>query len=86
MQVRFKTFQSQFGLRERVLQKVAEYAQQVGRERLISISHTEERDNAVITIWYWEEDAAKTTTRGLQETTPMTPKHRLLQPQVLASA
>jgi len=85
MRVRFKTFQSQFGLRERVLQKVAEFAQQVGRERLISISHSEERDNAIITLWYWEEDIA-TPTRSLHDTTPLTSKHRPFPPPLLASA
>jgi hypothetical protein len=55
MRVRFKTFESQFATRQKILQMAADFATQLGRERLINITHSEDRDEEVVTIWYWEE-------------------------------
>jgi hypothetical protein len=55
MRVRFKTFESQFATRQKILQMAAEFATQLGPERLINITHTEDRDDEVVTIWYWED-------------------------------
>jgi len=55
MRVRFKTFESQFATRQKILQMAADFATQLGPERLINITHSEDRDDEVVTIWYWEE-------------------------------
>ncbi len=33
---------------------VAAFATTVGRENLISISHSQDNNQAVVTVWYWE--------------------------------
>ncbi len=74
MLVRFKAFESQLSTRQKILQKAADFASQVGRERLISITHSEDRDDEVVTIWYWDEPregkpAAAPSLQSVTETT-----------------
>lgn len=79
MRVHFKTFESQFATRQKILQMAADFATELGPKRLISITHTEDRDDEVVTIWYWEEghEAKAPTTRPetkqLAATTETTP-------------
>ena len=34
--------------------EVAAFASRIGREDLISISQSEDKSTAVVTVWYWE--------------------------------
>jgi hypothetical protein len=54
MRVQYKQFDSKFVSRDRILRSAAEFASQVGPERLINITHTEDRQDTVILVWYWE--------------------------------
>jgi hypothetical protein len=36
-----------------LMQQAAEFASSIGRENLISISHSEDKDDGVIAVWYW---------------------------------
>jgi hypothetical protein len=54
MRVLFKTFENQFAGRSRVLQKAAEFAAELGPDRLINITHSQDHHDAIITVWYWE--------------------------------
>jgi hypothetical protein len=54
MRVQFKTFESQFLTRQKMLQKAAEFATQMGPERLINVTHSEDHHESFITVWYWE--------------------------------
>jgi hypothetical protein len=40
---------------EELFQEVADFATSVGRDRVASISHSEDQNVAVITVWYWDE-------------------------------
>ena len=48
----------------------AEFASQVGKENLISISHSEDQNNGVITVWYWGRGEARQTTVAGQTPAP----------------
>jgi len=54
MRVQYKQFDSKFVSRDRILRSAAEFASQVGPERLINITHTEDRQDTVVMVWYWE--------------------------------
>jgi hypothetical protein len=54
MQVRFRVFRSVFQSWESLFQEVADFATKVGPERLITISHSEDKSDGVVTVWYWE--------------------------------
>ena len=53
MRARFKVFSGVFKSWEETCEKVAAFADNVGAERLISISHT--ADPGVV-VWYWEDE------------------------------
>lgn len=54
MQVCFKIFRSsRFESRVGLYRKVAEFANLVGPERLINISHSDEKTGRVAVVWYW---------------------------------
>jgi hypothetical protein len=38
---------------EQLFQEAAEFATTLGRERLISISHSEDQNQGVVAVWYW---------------------------------
>ncbi len=56
MAVHFKMFKSSFQSWNSLFQQAAEFATNVGRERLIGISHSCGETESVVTVWFWEED------------------------------
>jgi hypothetical protein len=54
--VAFKAFDSKMASREKLFRAAVEYATQIGRERLITMSHSEDHDQIVVTIWYWTDE------------------------------
>jgi len=59
MRVLFKAFDSKMASREKLFKAASEFASYIGPERLITLSHSEDRDNIVITIWYWGDEEVK---------------------------
>ncbi len=53
--VAFRHFQSNWDSWEDLFQKAARFASKVGPERLISITHSEDQNDGVVTVWYWDE-------------------------------
>jgi hypothetical protein len=51
--VRYKIFRGAFSKWETLFAEAAEFANQIGAERLISISHS---DDEVVAVWYWADD------------------------------
>ena len=39
---------------QRLFEEAALFASELGRERLINISHSEDTNDGVVTIWYWD--------------------------------
>ncbi len=52
--VRFEMFTALLSGWSKVFQKAADFASTVDPERLISISHSESKNESVVTVWYWE--------------------------------
>lgn len=38
-----------------LFQRAAEFANQIGRERLITIAHSEDKEDGVVAVWYWDD-------------------------------
>jgi hypothetical protein len=51
--VRFKYFRGTFKSWEHLFNDAAEFATTIGPERLITISHSSDHSEGVITVWYW---------------------------------
>ena len=57
--VRFNMFRGTMATWDQLFSEAAEFATKLGRERLISISHSEDQQDGVVAVWYWaESDAA----------------------------
>jgi hypothetical protein len=54
MEVRFEVFRGVWASWNDLFQQAAEFATQIGRERLISISHSCDNNEGVVTVWYWD--------------------------------
>lgn len=54
MTVKFKLFRGVFSSWESLFAQAGEFATSLGKERLISISHSADRSDGVVTVWYWE--------------------------------
>jgi hypothetical protein len=51
----FRTFRAgAFTTWAELFQEAADFAGRVGRDNLISISQSEDKGSAVVTVWYWQ--------------------------------
>jgi len=50
----FHIIRGEFTTWNMLCQEAAEFVTDVGPQRLISVSHSEDRNDGVIIIWYWE--------------------------------
>jgi len=50
----FKVFRGTFASWESLFQQAADFATEVGPERVLNISHSEDDSDGVVTVWYWE--------------------------------
>ncbi len=55
MIVRYEIFRGTFATWDGLMAQAAEFATSIGRGRLISISHSEDKDDCVIAVWYWDD-------------------------------
>jgi hypothetical protein len=53
MRVYFQVFRGTFASWDTLFTQAAEFATKVGKEWLIGISHSEDKDDGVVTVWYW---------------------------------
>lgn len=59
MTVRFKMFRGTMASWEQLFAEAAEFATTVGREHLITISHSEDQQDGVIAVWYWADSSLR---------------------------
>ena len=55
MTVRFKMFRGTLATWDQLFAEAAEFATRLGRDRVISISHSEDQQDGVVAVWYWGE-------------------------------
>lgn len=53
MAVTFQKFRGTLTTWDRLFAEAAEFATRLGRDRLISISHSADHSDGVVTVWYW---------------------------------
>jgi hypothetical protein len=53
--VKFKVFRSSFSSWESLFEEAAEFAGGLPTDRLVSISHSEDQNEGVVVVWYWDE-------------------------------
>lgn len=55
MRVVYKYFRGTLKTWDDLFDEAAKFATEIGEERLITISHSCDSSNGIITIWYWSE-------------------------------
>ena len=53
----YRLFRGTLASWDELFLQAAEFATQIGPERLITISHSEDRDDGVIAVWFWSTGA-----------------------------
>jgi hypothetical protein len=56
MYVAFEVFRGTLATWQHLFAEASAFATQVGRQRLISISHSEDANEGVVTVWYWADE------------------------------
>ena len=54
MNVQYRVFRGIWASFEALFSVAAAFASVLGPDRLISISHSEDENDGVVTVWYWE--------------------------------
>ena len=49
----YRKFRSSLATWDTLFEEAAEFATRIGKERLISISHSEDASDGVVVVWYW---------------------------------
>jgi hypothetical protein len=52
--VKFKVYRGVWASFDSLFCEASEFATSVGKDRLISISHSEDKDDGIVTVWYWD--------------------------------
>lgn len=55
MRVAVKVFESGLRSWNDLCTEAAEFATTVGKDRLVAISHSEDDNQGVVTVWYWTD-------------------------------
>ena len=49
----YRTFRGILATWEELFAEAAQFATEIGPERVVSISHSEDQSDGVVTVWYW---------------------------------
>ncbi|GAA5480480.1 hypothetical protein [Haloferula helveola] len=55
MRVEYRIFRGTLATWDTLFQRAAEFASTVGPERLVTISHSADHSDGVVTVWYWTD-------------------------------
>lgn len=53
--VKFEIFRGVIASWPDLFQQAAEFASQIGRDRVITIAHSEDQQDGVVAVWYWDD-------------------------------
>jgi hypothetical protein len=56
MKVQTRVFRSSFSSWATLFEDAAAFATELGRDRLITISHSADHSEGVVVVWYWGEE------------------------------
>jgi hypothetical protein len=54
----YRVFRGTFTSREELFTQAAVFANELGPERVVSTSHSEDKNDGVVAVWYWTNDNA----------------------------
>ena len=69
MSVTFKTFRGTFSSWQTLFREASEFASTLSPEKLVSISHSADHSDGIVTVWYWRRTRPNAeATRGRRPT------------------
>lgn len=51
----YRVFRGVWSTWEELFRQASEFADDIGPEKVVSISHSEDKDDGVVAVWYWTE-------------------------------
>lgn len=63
MRVCYKHFRATFKTWEDLFQEAADFATEIGPERVISIAHSADKSEGIVTVWYWVGTPSRRTAK-----------------------
>jgi hypothetical protein len=61
--VRFEVFRGVMASWEDLFEEAAEFATRLGPDRLITISHSEDENDGVVAVWFWDDGSVSADSR-----------------------
>jgi len=58
MRIKYKFFRGLLAGWDELFMQAAEFAEEVGKERLINVSHANSGGDGTVTVWYWADEEA----------------------------
>ena len=58
-QARYELFRGTLATWDELFGQAAQFATQIGPKRLITISHSEDRHEGVVAVWYWADEKSQ---------------------------
>jgi hypothetical protein len=55
MHVEFRVFRGAWASWQQLFSEAAEFASRLGPRRLINISHSEDTNEGVVAVWFWDD-------------------------------
>ena len=55
MRLEYSVFRGVWASFDDLFSEAAAFATSIGRDRIVSISHSEDKDDGVVTVWYWAD-------------------------------
>ena len=53
--LRYKVFRSSWNSWDTLFQEACDFADSIGRENVLNISHSCHNNEGVVTVWFWQE-------------------------------
>ncbi len=53
MTVRYKVFRAIWSSWKEIFDEASDFATRIGKDRIINISHSCDKNDGVVTVWYW---------------------------------
>lgn len=63
MKVKYEYFRGTFATWDKLFDQASAFATRIGKERLISISQSEDHSEGVVVVWYWDDEFSTPTLR-----------------------
>ena len=55
-QLHYRVFRGTWASWDELFRQAAEFSNEIGPERVFNISHSEDKNDGVVAVWYWQDE------------------------------